>query len=147
MAHSSPPRVMTRIAAIGVQRRGVRMDGRAARQLAGFAAVQRNLEQLGVAGAVAGEKHFPIAGEKRALQKVRRVIDVRAVGDLRGSCAAQVEIAAGGESGDLAVGNGALEHPEAAIGMDPTDASLADDLFGALDARGRLPREFRRDSP
>jgi len=68
--------------AIGVQGRGVRMDGDAARKLAGFGGVQGNLKQLCVAGAVAGEKHLPVAGEKRALQKVRRVIDVRAVGNL-----------------------------------------------------------------
>ncbi len=58
------------------------MDGRAVRQLPGFAARQRDFEQLRVAGAVAGEEHLPIAGEKRALQKIRRVIDVRTVGDL-----------------------------------------------------------------
>src|ERR1035437_5423181 len=47
--------------------------------------------------------------------------------------AAQVEIATRREGGHFAVGDGTLEHPEAAIGMDPTEASGAEDAFGTLD--------------
>jgi len=47
--------------AIGVQRGGVRMYGRAVRQLAALAAREREFKQLGIARAVAGEEDFPIA--------------------------------------------------------------------------------------
>src|SRR5450759_4962118 len=57
-------------------------------------------------------------------------------------CAAQVEIATRREGGDLAIGDGASEHPEAAIGMDPTDASGAEDTFGALDGPRDLLGRF-----
>src|ERR1019366_4853028 len=60
-----------------------------------------------------------------------------------GPCrAAQVEIATWGGGGDLAIGDGASEHPEAAIGMDPTDASGAEDTFGALDGPRDLLGRF-----
>src|SRR5260221_14786637 len=45
-----------------------------------------------------------------------------------------VEIAPRDQRAHLAVGNTALEHPEAAIGMDIADAARTDQAFGALDA-------------
>src|ERR1035437_2596286 len=56
--------------------------------------------------------------------------------------AAQVEIATRREGGDFAVGDGTLEHPEAAIGMDPSDASEAEDSFGTRDATRDVIRRF-----
>ncbi|GEM_PF-2371989 len=46
---------------------------------------------------------------------------------------AQIEITSLGEVGDLAVGDGAFEHPEAAVGVDEFDASLPEGGFGLLD--------------
>ena len=48
--------------------------------------------------------------------------------------AAFIEISAGDERAHFAIGNGALEHPEAAIGMDVVDAIGAEHSGGALDA-------------
>src|ERR1035437_3975114 len=50
----------------------------------------------------------------------------------------QVLVAAGDEGLDLAVGDAALEHPEAAVGVHPADATGADLLFHGLDARRDL---------
>ncbi len=51
-----------------------------------------------------------------------------------------MEIPAGDEGFDLPVGDGALEHPESAIGMNPADAALARLFLGPLDARGYFIR-------
>src|SRR5262249_20608892 len=69
-------------APIGMERGRVRMDWGAVRELARFPRRQYDREELRRARAVAGEEHFAIAWEEGALQKVGRVIDVRAVRNL-----------------------------------------------------------------
>src|SRR5208337_3340904 len=48
--------------------------------------------------------------------------------------AAFIEISAGDERAHFGIGNGAMEHPEATIGMDVVDAIGAEHSGGALDA-------------
>ena len=80
------------------------MDRRAVVSRRQSPVAERNFEQLRVAGAVRGEEHPPIAREERALQKIRRMVDVRTVRDRADHAQAQIEIAARGQRGDLAVG-------------------------------------------
>ena len=56
------------------------------------------------------------------------------------SAPAFVQIASLDEDLDFAVGDGAFEHPEAAIGMDPADTLRADDPCGLFNAPGDLFR-------
>ena len=59
-----------------------------------------------------------------------------------GLFAAEVEVAAFHQRFHLAVGDGALVHPEPAVGVDPLDAALAEDLGGVVDAGGDLVGGF-----
>ena len=71
--------------------------------------------------------------------------DGGSVGDLPGLAfhsPAQVQIAALHQCCDLAVGDGTVEHPEAAVGMDPADTAGSEDALGAFDAGGDLIGRF-----
>ena len=71
MAHNSAAARDDQACAIGMQGRGERMNGRAVGELAGFAAVERALEQLGVAGAVGSEEHLRDRRERTSFAESR----------------------------------------------------------------------------